>query len=86
MSHKRRGFSSIWQLKLMLEMGRILCFGGTGGWRGESVQELDPNLSKTIPGRISKKRTVAQGLLERKWVSDMRRALTVPVILEYLLL
>jgi hypothetical protein len=46
MSHKRRGFSSIWQLKLMLEMGRILCFGGTGGWKGESIQELDPNLSK----------------------------------------
>lgn len=41
---------------------------------------------KNHSGRISKKRTVAQGLLDRKWVSDMRTALTVLVILEYLLL
>jgi hypothetical protein len=34
------------------------------------MQEFAPNLSKTITGRISKKRTVAQGLLGRKWVSN----------------
>jgi hypothetical protein len=34
------------------------------------MQEFAPNLSKIIPGRISKKRTVAQGLLGRKWVSN----------------
>jgi hypothetical protein len=40
---------------------------------GASIQELAPNPSKTIPGRISKKRTAPQGLLDRKWVCDIGR-------------
>jgi hypothetical protein len=53
--------------------------------RGSPYRNLIP-IFQNHSGRISKKRTVAQGLLDRKWVSDMRRALTVPVILEYFIL
>jgi hypothetical protein len=49
---------------------------------GQSIQELGPNLSMLISTRVSK-RTVAQGLVAR-WVRDIRGALTVPVIIEFL--
>jgi hypothetical protein len=50
---------------------------------GQSIQELGPNLSMLISTRVSKRRTVAQGLVAR-WVRDIRGALTVPVIIEFL--
>jgi hypothetical protein len=53
---------------------------------GQSMQEPAPNLSKAIPTRTRNKRTVAQGLLGRGWVRDIRGALTFPVIQDYFMM
>ena len=62
---------------------------GTKFWadrwlQGKSIQDLATNLIKLVPKRISKKRTVKVTLNNRRWVFDIKGALTVQVILEYL--
>ena len=46
--------------------------------------DLAPCLVNAVCGRIKKKRTVAQALQNRQWISDITGALTVQVLLEYL--
>jgi hypothetical protein len=53
-------------------------------WKDCSIQELGPNLSMLISAIVSNRRTVAQGLVARRWVRDIRGALTVPVFIEFL--
>jgi len=62
---------------------------GTKFWadrwlQGKSIQDFAPDLIKLVPKRISKKRTVKVTLNNRRWVFDIKGALTVQVILEYL--
>ena len=59
---------------------------GTKFWadrwlQGKSIQDLAPNLIKLVPKRISKKRTVKVTLNNRRWVFDIKGALTVQVFL-----
>lgn len=49
---------------------------------GQNLEMLVSNLFGVISGR-AKKRTVAD-MLERQWVADIRGALTVDVLAEYL--
>ncbi|WVZ97140.1 hypothetical protein U9M48_042695 [Paspalum notatum var. saurae] len=51
---------------------------------GKTVAEHCPSLIKLIPKRVLKRRTVAEGLTDRNWVSDIRGALSVQVLVEYL--
>lgn len=53
---------------------------------GKTMSEVAPNLFQTIPKRVVKIRTVAQALFNRCWVLDIRGALSVEVLMEYLLL
>jgi hypothetical protein len=65
----------------------------SGGWieylildrwlNGQSLSRVVPHLFSVISGR-TKKRTVFDGLTDMRWVSDIRGALTVPVLAEYL--
>ena len=56
-------------------------------WLGRNtVCEMAPNLLKTIAKRVIKQRTVAQALEDRRWVSNIKGRLSVPVLREYLLL
>jgi len=50
---------------------------------GKSVEHTLPNLFGTVTAR-GRGRTVADALHNRKWISDIRGALTVDVIFDYL--
>jgi len=47
---------------------------------------LAPNLFKSVSEKTMKCRTVAQALINRRWVSDTEGVLTVQVLVEYLLI
>lgn len=52
---------------------------------GRSVASLAPDLLFAVPQRL-RSRTVASGLANNSWVSDIHGALTVPVISQFLLI
>jgi hypothetical protein len=52
---------------------------------GRTLIELAPNLIKTVPKRTVK-RTGAQALQNRRWVHGIKGALTVEVLIDYLLI
>lgn len=53
---------------------------------GKCIADLAPSLFSTVPKRTTKHRTVAQALNNRTWVSDISGALTVQVLIDYLLI
>ena len=54
--------------------------------QGKGIQDLVPCLFTSIGPRIRKGRTVAQGLANDAWVQDISGALTVQVILDFLMI
>ena len=54
--------------------------------QGKGIQDLVPCLFSSIGPRIRKGRTVAQGLANDAWVQDISGALTVQVILDFLMI
>lgn len=49
-----------------------------------SVSDIAPRLLLTVPKRIVSKRTVREALTNRRWVSDIKGALTWGVLVDYL--
>ena len=63
--------------------GKNTCFW-TDRWLGDqSLQKSFPNLFRAVAAR-ARKRKVFQALNNRTWVSDIRGALTVQVLIEYI--
>jgi hypothetical protein len=52
--------------------------------QGKSVADLAPNLVLAVPKRVIQRRTVSQALSNRGWVADIKGALTVQVLIEFL--
>jgi len=44
---------------------------------GQTIEEVASNLFKAIPKRITRRQTVAQALVNRSWVADIKGALSV---------
>jgi hypothetical protein len=51
---------------------------------GTIISDIAPRLYNSIPKRIVKRRKVKEALLNRRWISDIKGALTVRVLVEYL--
>jgi len=64
--------------------GETIKFWSDRWLQGKTATEWAPNLIKLIPNRTLNQRTVAQALTNRSWVADIRGALTVQVLIEYL--
>jgi hypothetical protein len=60
-------------------------FFWTDRWiNGKKVSDIAPRLFATIPNRITCKRTVQEALLNRRWITDIKGALTVGVLIDFL--
>jgi hypothetical protein len=51
---------------------------------GTRISDIAPSLYNSIPRRIAKRRTVKEAFLNRRWISDIKGALTIRVLVEYL--
>ena len=49
-----------------------------------SIENLAPNVFKTVPPRLRKSRIVSDAMIEHSWVSDIRGALSWQGLAEYL--
>jgi hypothetical protein len=58
--------------------------GKTSGYMGKKIADLAPRLLATIPKRIVNSRTVIEALTNRKWIADIKGALSVGVLIDYL--
>lgn len=59
----------------------------TDKWiHGQCIADLAPHLFSAIPKRRVQRRTVQEALSHRAWVDDIQGALSVEIIVEYLLL
>jgi hypothetical protein len=65
---------------LVLSNGESIKFWSDRWLQGKTIAEHCPNLINLISKRVSKQRTVAQGLADHKWVSDIKGALTFQVL------
>jgi hypothetical protein len=53
-------------------------------WLNEtSIADLAPHLIQNIARRVINKRTIAEAIYNHKWVADIKRAVTIPLIVEY---
>lgn len=51
---------------------------------GQYIEDLAPLIFSMIPKRIANKRTVAEALENRRWVSDIHGVATIPVLVDFL--
>jgi hypothetical protein len=76
-------FQRFSRLKLAME---LIIYFGLKWINGGRITDIAPRLFSLIPKRITDKRTVQEALLNRRWVADIRGALTVSVLSDYLIL
>ncbi|XP_022681873.1 probable RNA-dependent RNA polymerase 3 [Setaria italica] len=64
--------------------GETILFWKDRWLNGKTMAEIAPNFILAIPKRIVRRRTVAEAISNQKWVSDIKGALSVQVLVEYL--
>jgi hypothetical protein len=67
-----------------MRSGETILFWNDIWLSGHTILELAPNMIKAIPKRTINRRTVSQALLNQYWVNDIRGALSVQLLVEYL--
>jgi len=85
-SHEKR-VQAMFDSSITVQIGNGLrSFFWTDKWiDGRSIQDIAPALLKAVPPLTRRKRTVAQGLPNNAWARDITGALTVQVLIDYLL-
>jgi hypothetical protein len=68
----------------IMRSGETILFWNDIWLSGHTILELAPNMIKVIPKRTINRRTVSQALLNQYWVNDIRGALSVQLLVEYL--
>jgi hypothetical protein len=68
----------------IMRSGETILFWNDIWLSGHTILELAPNMIKAIPKRTINRRTVSQALLNQYWVNDIRGALSVQLLVEYL--
>ena len=79
---------SMFQASIYIELGDGNCsFFWTDRWlQGQSIRDIAPCLFEAVGPRIQKTRTVTDGHQNDCWIRDITGALTVQVLLDYLLI
>ncbi|WVZ84849.1 LOW QUALITY PROTEIN: hypothetical protein U9M48_031834, partial [Paspalum notatum var. saurae] len=80
------------QAKALFDMATEVIVGNgentnfwTDRWlHGKRVVDMAPNLFRAIPKRVAKRHKVSQAVRSISWVPDIKGALTVQVLIEYL--
>ena len=55
-------------------------------WLNEtSIADLAPHLIQNIARRVINRRTIAEAIYNHRWVADIKGALTIPVLVEYVM-
>jgi hypothetical protein len=77
---------SFFSIAIILEVrnGRNTLFWTDNWLHGKSLDQLVPYLFNSISNQARKRRTVYEALTERKWVTDIKGALTFDVLVEFL--
>lgn len=65
--------------------GKTLKFWTNRWVDGQSIAQLAPNLLEFV-GHEAQQRTVAEALQDRRWVSDIRGAPSIPAIVEFMVI
>jgi hypothetical protein len=71
-------------MNVVVGNGEKIIFWSDRWLDGLTMAEMAPNLFRAVPMRIAKRKTVAQALFGWSWVRDIKGALTVQVLIEYL--
>ena len=71
-------------VKVQIGNGQRTLFWLDSWIKGVSVSSIAPNLLQIISKRITKKRTVAEALNQRRWVRDIRGGLSVLILRDYI--
>jgi len=71
-------------IESMVGNGRNTLFWTDRWMHGCCLEDLAPNVVKCVALRIRKKRTVSEALQEHTWVSDIKKALRLLGLTEYL--
>ncbi|WVZ69729.1 hypothetical protein U9M48_018468 [Paspalum notatum var. saurae] len=71
-------------IQIIIGDGEEVLFWTDKWLHGNLVAELAPNLVMAVSKKARKQCTVSQALTNRRWVTDIRGALTVQVLVEYL--
>lgn len=67
----------------VLGNGENILFWKDRWLNGTSIADLAPHLIQNIARRVINKRTVAEAIYNHKWVADIKRAVTIPLLVEY---
>jgi hypothetical protein len=83
--------ASLQEVQCLIDMAVITKVGDGSNslfWKdrwlnGRGIKDIRPAVFDLVPKRIKNKRKVSEALQNYRWIADFKRALTLPVLVEY---